>query len=130
MLDRLLGHKLLGLGRGTKFSLDFQALQESSQKIGKQPRGRLLLWYIFQKYKMEQDKGTALTQHHFLSLTMHGSEVKAVEDFRQRFKYIYEALEVAERPAEASVRSLLLEQLKDVTCGPRFLVDLGALCSA
>ena len=85
ILDRLLGHKLLDLGRGTKFSLDFQALQESSQKIGKQPRGRLLLWYIFQKYKMKQDKGTALTQHHLLSLTVHGSEVKAVEDFRQRF---------------------------------------------
>ena len=112
LLDRLLGHKLLDLGRGTKFSLDFQALQESSQKIGKQPRGRLLLWYIFQKYKMEKDKGTALTQHHLLSLTMHGSEVKALEDFRQRFNYIYEALEVTERPTEASIRSLLFEQMK------------------
>ena len=112
LLDRLLGHKLLELARGTKFSLDFQALQESSQKLGKQPRGRLLLWHVFQKYKMEKDRGTALTQHHLLSLTLHGNEAKSLEDFKQRFNYIFEALEVAERPTEASLRSLLFEQLK------------------
>ena len=61
---------------------------------------------------MEKDKGTALTHHHFLSLTVHGSEVKALKDFRQRFNYIYEALEVADRPTEASIRSLLFQQLK------------------
>ena len=127
LLDRLLGHKLLELARGTKFSLDFQAVQEASQKIGKQPKGRLLLWFVFQKYKMEKDRGTALTQHHLLSLTMHGHDTKSLEDFRQRFNYIFEALEVAERPTEASLRSLLFEQLK---CHPKMTLHIDRFRNA
>ncbi|CAE7545185.1 RE1 [Symbiodinium sp. CCMP2592] len=68
--------------------------EEGAQKIGKQP------------------KGTALTQHHLLSLVIHGNDVKALEEFRQRFNYIWEALEIPERPTEASIRSLLFEQLQ------------------
>ena len=44
---------------------------------------------------------------------MHGTEVKSLEDFRQRFNFIYEALEITESPTEASLRSLLFEQLKN-----------------
>ena len=35
VLDRTLGHELLENARGTRFSLDFQALQEKCQKEGK-----------------------------------------------------------------------------------------------
>ena len=112
LLDRILGHRLLELCKGTRFSLDFQALQEGAQKIGKQPKGRLLLWHVFPRFKMDKDKDTALTQHHLLSLVLHGNDVKALEEFRQRFNYIWEALEISERPTEASIRSLLFEQLK------------------
>ena len=115
LLDRILGHRLLELCKGTRFSLDFQALQENAQKVGEQPKGRLLLWHVFQRFKMDKDTGTALTQHHLLSVlshVLHGNDVKALEEFRQRFNYIWEALEIAERPTEASIRSLLFEQLK------------------
>ena len=52
---------------------------------------------------MDKDKGTALTQHHLLSLVLHANDVKALEEFRQRFNYIWEALEIAERPKDAQL---------------------------
>ena len=98
--------------QGARFSLDFQLLQENARKVGKQPKGRLLVWHVLQRFKMDKEKGAALTQHHLLSLALPGNDVKALEEFRPRFKYIWEALEVAERPTEASIRSPLFEQLK------------------
>ena len=80
LLDRVLGSKLLELSKSTRFSMLFQSLQESSQKIGRQPRGRLLLHTIFEKYKMEKDRGVALTQHHLLSLRVNGNDIKALEE--------------------------------------------------
>ena len=111
--DKVLGYKLLEAARGTKFSFDFQAAQETSQRLGYQPRGRLLLWMVFQCYRLEKDRGAALTQHHLLSLTVAGNDVKGLEDFKQKFNYVWEALDVNERPTDNGVRSLLFEQLKN-----------------
>ena len=113
LLDRVLGYKLLEAARGTKFSLDFQAVQETSQRLGYQPHGRLLLWMVFQRYRLEKDRGAALTQHHLLSLTVAGNDVKGLEDFKQKFNYVWEALDANERPTDNGVRSLLFEQLKN-----------------
>ena len=112
LLDRILGHRMLEHARGTKFSMEFQSLQEKAQKHGKQPKGRLLLWVVFQRFRLEKDRGTALTQHHLLSLTVQGSEVKGLIEFRQRFDFVWEALEPSERPSDNAVRSLLFENLK------------------
>ena len=112
LLDRILGHCMLELAKGTKFSLDFQTLQESAQKKGKQPKGRHLVWVILQKFRLEKDRGTSLTQHHLLSLTISGTDAKSLDDFRQKFNYILEALEVDERPTDVGIRSLMYEQLK------------------
>ena len=111
LLDRVLGYQLLEAARGTKFSLDFQAVQETSQRLEYQPRGRLLLWMVFQ-HRLEKDRGAALAQHHLLSLTVAGNDVKGLEDFKQKFKYVWEALDANERPTDNCVRSLLSEQLK------------------
>ena len=113
LLDRVLGFKLLEAARGTKFSLDFQAVQETSQRLGYQPRGRLLLWMVFQRYRLEKDRGAAFTQHHLLSLTVGGNDIKGLEDFKQKFNYVWEALDSNERPTDNGVRSLLSEQLKN-----------------
>ena len=113
LLDRILGHRMLELAKGTKFSLDFQTLQESAQKKGKQPKGRHLVWVILQKFRLEKDRGTSLTQHHLLSLTISGSDAKGLDEFRQKFNYILEALEVDERPTDVGIRSLMYEQLKN-----------------
>ena len=113
LLDRILGHRMLELARGTKFSLDFQTLQESAQKKGKQPKGRHLVWVILQKFRLEKDRGTSLTQHHLLSLTISGNDAKGLDEFRQKFNYILEALEVDERPTDVGIRSLMYEQLKN-----------------
>ena len=113
LLDRVLGSKLLELSKSTRFSMLFQSLQESSQKIGRQPRGRLLLHTIFEKYKMEKDRGVALTQHHLLSLRVTGNDIKALEEFRTKFDYIYQALDTGERPTDSAMRSLMFEQLKN-----------------
>ena len=112
LLDRVLGSKLLESSKHTRFAMHFQTIQESAQKNGKQPKGRQLLWIIFEKYKMERDRGVALTQNHLLNLKMHGTDIKALEDFRNRFDFVWQALEIADRPSDSSIRSLLFEQLK------------------
>ena len=112
LLDRVLGSKLLELAKGTTFALHFRTIQETAQKLGRQPKGRQLLWVIFERYKMERDRGVALTQNHLLNLKMSGSDVKALEDFRNKFDFIAQALEVTDRPSDTAIRSLLFEQLK------------------
>ena len=112
LLDRVLGSKLLELSKNTRFAMHFQTMQESYQRKHKQPKGRQLLWIIFEKYKMERDRGVALTQSHLLNLKMQGSDIKALEDFRNKFDFIWQALEVSDRPSDSSLRSLLFEQLK------------------
>ena len=112
LLDRVLGSKLLEHGKNTRFAMHFQTMQESYQRRHKQPKGRQLLWITFDKYKMERDRGVALTQSHLLNLKMQGSDMKALEDFRNKFDFIWQALEVSDRPSDSSLRSLLFEQLK------------------
>ena len=112
LLDRTLGHKLLENARGSKFSLDFQALQERCQKVGKQPSGRALLWFILNKYSLDKDRGASLSQHHLLSLKLHGKDVKSLEDFRQKMLYIMGSLEQTEMPQESALRSMLYENVK------------------
>jgi len=108
VLDRLLGAKLLGLAaKNPKFALEFETVQEKAQKRGRLPKGRFLLWYIFQKFRLEQDRGTALFQHRLLSLKISSDQsVKSLEEFKQRFDYCMGSLEVGEHPTEASLRSL------------------------
>ena len=113
LLDRVLGSKLLELSKSTRFSMLSQSLQESSQKVGRQPKGRMLLHTIFEKYKMEKDRGVALTQHHLLSPRVTGNDIKALEEFRTKFDYIYQALDSGERPTDSAMRSLMFEQLKN-----------------
>ena len=113
ILDRILGAKLLEAAKGTKFALEFQTHQERCQTHDQQPKGRKLLWLIFQKFRLDRDRGTALSQHHLLSLKTNGSDIKALEDFRQRYDFCVGALEPSEMPAETSLRSLLFESLKN-----------------
>ena len=62
---------------------------------------------------MEKDRGVALTQHHLLSLKGTGNDIKALEEFRTKFDYIYQALDVGGRPTDSAMRSLMFEQLKN-----------------
>ena len=69
MLDPILRAKLLeSAAKNPKFALEFQTIQERAQQRGRLPKGRHLLWYIFQKFRLDRDRGTALSQHHLLSL--------------------------------------------------------------
>ena len=67
-LDRVLGSKLLEMSKNTRFAMQFQTMQEEAQKHGRQPKGRKLLWVVFEKFKMEKDKGVSLTESHLLGL--------------------------------------------------------------
>jgi len=90
VLDPILGAKLLELvAKNPKFALEFQTIQERAQQRGRLPKGRYLLWYIFQKCRLDRDRGTALSQHHVLSLKISSDQtVKSLEEFKQRFDYL------------------------------------------
>ena len=113
VLDRVLGSKLLEMSKNTRFAMQFQTMQEEAQKHGRQPKGRKLLWVVFEKFKMEKDKGVSLTQSHLLGLKVQGNDIQALENFRNKFDYVWQALEVEERPSSSAIRSLLFEQLKN-----------------
>ena len=113
ILDRILGSKMLELAKSTKFAMEFQTFQERFQAVNKQPKGRMLLWHVFQKFRFDRDRGTALSQHHLLSLKMGGNDVKALEEFKQHCDYCYGALEATELPPENSLKSLRFENLKN-----------------
>eukprot|EP00438_Fugacium_kawagutii_P007496 Skav230013 [mRNA] locus=scaffold1958:420290:428629:+ [translate_table: standard] len=112
ILDRIIGHKLLESSRGTRFSLDFQTVQESYQKRGRQPSGRLLLWTVFQKFKLDKDRGASLSQHHLLALKLEGISIMSLIDFKSKFDYIAGSLEQVDMPSDQALRSLLFENLK------------------
>ena len=104
---------MLEMAKSTKFALEFQTFQETFQAVNKQPKGRLLPWHVFQKFRLDRDRGTALSQHHLLSLKIGGNDVKALKEFSQHYDYGYGALGVAELPPENSLKSLLFENLKN-----------------
>jgi len=112
VLDRTVGHKLLESARHTRFSLDFQTMQEAYQRKGKQPSGRHLLWHVFQKFKLDKDRGAALSQHHLLALKLEGSTIKSIVDFKSEFDYCAGSLEKVDMPSDSALRSLLFENLK------------------
>ena len=112
VLDRTVGHKLLESARHTRFSLDFQTMQEAYQRKGKQPSGRHLLWHVFQKFKLDKDRGAALSQHHLLALKLEGSTIKSIVDFKSKFDYCAGSLEQVDMPSDSALRSLLFENLK------------------
>ena len=88
-------------------------MQEEAQKHGRQPKGRRLLWVVFEKFKMEKDTGVSLTQGHLLGLKVQGIDFQALENIRNKFDYVWQALEVEQRPSSSAIRSLLFEQLKN-----------------
>ena len=56
VLDRTLGAKLLeSAAKNPKFAMEFQTIQEKAQQRGRLPKGRYLLWYIFQKFRLDCD---------------------------------------------------------------------------
>ena len=113
VLDRVLGSKLLEMSKNTRFAMQFQTMQEEAQKHGRQPKGRRLLWVVFEKFKTEKDTGVSLTQGHLLGLKVQGIDFQALENFRNKFDYVWQALEVEQRPSSSAIRSLLFEQLKN-----------------
>ena len=92
ILDRILGSKMLELAKSTKFAMEFQTFQETFQAVNKQPKGRMLLWHVFQKFRFDRDRGTALSQHHLLSLKMGGNDVKALEEFKTALRLLLRSL--------------------------------------
>ena len=90
VLDRRLGAKLSQLAANNpRLALEFQTIQERAQQRGRLPKGRYLLWYIFQTCRLDRDRGTAFSQHHLLSLKISSDQtVKSLEEFKQRFDYL------------------------------------------
>ena len=83
------------------------------RKKGRQPKGRVLLWHVLAKYKLDCDRGTCLTQHRLLSLKISGKDAKALENFRTKYDFVFNSLEKDERPSESSLRTHLFEELKE-----------------
>ena len=48
-----------------------------------------------------------------MGLKVQGIDFQALENFRNKFDYVWQALEVEQRPSSSAIRSLLFEQLKN-----------------
>ena len=68
VLNRVIGSKILDAAKGTRFSIDFQALQERSVRNGVQVQGHMLIAKICKKFRLDKEKGMSLSQQHLLAL--------------------------------------------------------------
>ena len=114
VLDRVLGSKLLEAGKGSRFSVDFQSLQERSYRKGLQVSGLTLLSKICRKFMLDKERGMSLSQQHLLALKPQGAEIKDLEVFRDRVEFVLAALDEDERPAEGIMRTWIYECLKNI----------------
>ena len=112
VLDRTLGHKLLENARGTRFSLDFQTLQEKCQKVGK---AFGLPFAMVHPEQVQPRQGSWCQPQPTpspISLKLNGKDVKSLEEFRQKFYYIMGSVEQCQMAQESALRSMLYENLK------------------
>lgn len=114
VLNRILGSKLLEAAKGSRFGVDFQALQESSVRQQKQVQGHLLLGRICCKICLDKERGMSLSQQHLLALKPQGVEIKDLEEFLDRVEFVLSSLETTEYPSEPILRTWLYECLKNV----------------
>ena len=114
VLSRALGSKLVDAAKGSRFGVDFQALQERSVRKGMQVQGLLLLGRICRKFRPDKERGMSLSQQHLLALKPQGVEIKDLEVFRDRVEFVLSSLETSEYPAEPILRTWLFECLKNV----------------
>ena len=114
VLSRALGSKLVDAAKGSRFGVDFQALQERSVRKGMQVQGLLLLGRICRKFRPDKERGMSLSQQHLLALKPQGVEIKDLEVFRDRVEFVLSSLETSEYPAEPILRTWLYECLKNV----------------
>ena len=95
MLNRVIGSTILDAAKGTRFSIDFQALQERSVRSGVQVQGHVLIAKICMKFRLDKEKGMSLSQQHLLALKPQGNEIKDLENFRDRAEFVLSGLETA-----------------------------------
>ncbi len=60
VLNRVIGSKILDAAKGTRFSIDFQALQARSVRSGVQVQGHMLIAKICKKFRLDKEKGMSL----------------------------------------------------------------------
>ena len=84
VLNRVLGAKILESAKGSRFAIDFQALQERSIRSGVQAPGILFVAKICKRFRLDKEEGMSLSQQHLISLKPQGSEIKDLEIFRDR----------------------------------------------
>ena len=114
VLNRVIGSKILDSAKGTRFSIDFQALQERSVKSGVQVQGHMLIAKICKKFRLDKEKGMSLSQQHLLALKPQGNEIKDLEIFRDRVEFVLSGLETSDYPAESILRTWIYDCLKPI----------------
>ena len=114
VLNRVIGSKILDAAKGTRFSIDFQALQERSVRNGVQVQGHMLIAKICKKFRLDKEKGMSLSQQHLLALKPQGNEIKDLEIFRDRVEFVLSGLETSDYPAESILRTWIYDCLKSI----------------
>ena len=114
VLNRVIGSKILDSAKGTRFSIDFQALQERSVRSGVQVQGHMLIAKICKKFRLDKEKGMSLSQQHLLALKPQGNEIKDLEIFRDRVEFVLSGLETSDCPAESILRTWIYDCLKPI----------------
>ena len=115
VLNRVIGSKILDAAKGTRFSIDFQALQERSVRNGVQVQGHMLIAKICKKFRLDKEKGMSLSQQHLLALKPQGNEIKDLEVFRDRVEFVLSGLETSDYPAESILRTWIYDCLKSIS---------------
>lgn len=91
----------------SRFSIDFQTLQERSVRSGVQVQGHMLIAKICKKFRLDKQ-----SQQHLLALKPQGNQIKDLEVFRDRVEFVLSGLETSDYPAESFLRTWIYDCFK------------------
>ena len=112
-LTREVSAKLLKTCKSGRFGLMFQQMTEAERmSTGGMPNGRVMLRAIFKHFQLERDRIGMLGERNLLGIKMQGTDVSALESFRDKYLYVLTTIPIDELPRPQTMFNHLLDELE------------------
>ncbi len=113
VLDRKIGVKLQASAKEGKFGMMFQTMiEETRRKQGAMPKGRQMLWRVFNEFDLERQRGGMIGHQQLLNVRLKGSSIADLEQFRDKVVFIRSSMEDEDLPKDTTLELFLYQQLK------------------
>ena len=113
VLDRKIGVKLQASAKDGKFGMMFQTMiEETRRKQGAMPKGRQMLWRVFNEFDLERQRGGMIGHQQLLNVRLKDSSIADLEQFRDKVVFIRSSMEDEDLPKDTTLELFLHQELK------------------